>query len=53
MATLRVAVAAVLLLGDGVKLLSVIPVTGTLVILALITLPSGSVALTPSDVAVP
>ena len=50
---MRVAVAAVLLLGAATKLSSVIPGTGVLVILALVTVPSGSVALTLADVAVP
>ena len=37
----------------GAKLPRVIPATGALVILALVTVPSGSVALTPAEVAVP
>ena len=53
LATLRVAVAVPPTPPAGEKPVSVIPVTGALVMLALVTVPSGSVALTPADVALP
>ena len=51
--TLRVAVAVPPLPAAGVKLLRVIPATGAVIMLALVTVPSGSVALRPAEVAVP
>src|SRR2546430_259717 len=52
-ATLRVAVKVPPTPPAGVILLSVIPVTGVLMIFALVTVPSGSVALTFADVGTP
>ena len=52
-ATLRVAVAVPPEAPAGVKLPKVIPATGALVILALVTVPSGSLALTFVDPALP
>src|SRR6185503_15098590 len=51
--TLRVAFAVPPTAPAGVKLSSVMPLIAGLVIVALVTTPSGSVALTPADVAVP
>ena len=52
-ATFKVAEAVPPVPAAGVKPSRVIPATGALVILAPVTVPSGSVALTPADVAVP
>ena len=53
LATLRVALSVPPGPPAGVMPVSVMPVTGVLVIFALTTVPSGSVALTPAEVATP
>ena len=53
LATFRVAFAVPATFGACVKLSKLIPVTGALMMLALVTVPSGSEALTPTEVAVP
>ena len=52
-ATLRVAFSVPPGAPAGVIPVSVMPVTAGLVIVALVTVPSGSVALTPAEVATP
>ena len=52
-ATLSVALAVPPIPGAATKLLSVMPVTAELVITALVTTPSGSVALTPTNPGAP
>jgi hypothetical protein len=53
LATFRVAFAVPPTPAADVKPVRLIPVTGVLTMLALVTVPSGSDALTPTEVAVP
>ena len=53
LATFRVALAVPPILAADVKPSRVIPVADPLMMLALVTVPSGSEALTPTEVAVP